>query len=74
MKTYQIEVQKVKAMANGHGLIEARIDAIVTPRTARDEEAASTLLSMSEDTARILFMLLKAQLGEVDRRKGRSQR
>jgi hypothetical protein len=29
---------------------------------------------MSEDNARVLLLLLKQQLGEVDKRKGRSQR
>ena len=34
MKTYTIEIQKVKSMANSHGLIHARIDAIVAPSRA----------------------------------------
>lgn len=78
MKTYNIEVQKVKAMANGHGLIHARIDALVQPQTPRrgaDDDAAEphTLLSMSEDTARVLLLLLKAQLAEFDKRKAKSR-
>ena len=78
MKTYNIEVQKVKAMANGHGLIHARIDALVQPQPASrdaDNDAAEphTLLSMSEATARILLLLLKAQLAEFDKRKAKSR-
>ena len=74
MKVYRIEMQRLKAMSNGHGLINAQIDALVLPATAGPDQAPTTLLSMSEDTARVLQALLKAQLAEVDRRKGRSQR
>lgn len=78
MKTYNIELQKVKAMANGHGLIHARIDALVQPQPARrgaDDDGAEpqTVLSMSEDTARVLLLLLKAQLAEFDKRKAKSR-
>ena len=74
MKTYKIEMQKVKAMSNGGGLIQAKIDALVLPVAARDEQPETTLLSMSEETARVMLLLLKAQLAEVDARKARSQR
>jgi hypothetical protein len=78
MKTYNIELQRVKAIANGHGLIHARIDALVQPQPARrgaDDDGAEphTLLSMSEDTARVLLLLLKAQLAEFDKRKPKSR-
>jgi hypothetical protein len=74
LKTYNIEMQRVKAMSNGHGLINAQIDALVIATQPRDEGTPTTWLSMSEDTARVLQQLLKAQLTEVDKRKGRSQR
>jgi hypothetical protein len=74
VKTYKIEMNKVKAMSNGNGLIQAKIDALVLPVTARDDQPETTLLSMSEETARVLLLLLKAQLAEVDGRKARSQR
>ena len=75
MKTYRIELNKVKAMVNGKGLVQARIDALVLPQTTRDDDQPETsVLSMSEETARVLFLLLKAQLAEVDGRKARSQR
>ena len=74
MKTYQIELQRVKAMTNGNGLIEAQIDALVLPAPTRDDRTPTTRLSMSEETARVLQLLLKAQLAEFDKRKGRSQR
>lgn len=75
MKTYQIELQRVKALTHGSGLLEARIDALVLPApAARDDAEPTTRLSMSEETARVLFLLLKNQLAELDKRKGRSQR
>lgn len=78
MKTYSIELQRVKAMAVGQGLVRARIDAIVQPQAARrdaDEVGAepSTVLSFDEDTARVLFLLLKAQLAEFDKKKAKSR-
>lgn len=74
MKTYTIEVQKVKAMINSHGLIRAQIDALVQPVSPRDEGTPSTVLTLSEETARVLMLLLKAQLGELDSRKAKSRR
>jgi hypothetical protein len=74
VKTYNIEVQRVKAMANSHGLIRAQIDAVVQPAAARDDGAPSTVLSLSEETARVLMLLLKAQLAEFDSRKAKSRR
>ena len=77
MKTYTIEIQKVRSMANGHGLIHARIDAIVAPQSGRanpdDAAEPTTLLSMSEDTARVVMLLLKAQIAEFDKRKAKSR-
>lgn len=74
MKTYNIEVQKVKSMANSNGLIRAQIDALVQPVTGRDDGLPSTVLSLSEANARVLLLLLKAQLAEFDSRKAKSRR
>ena len=74
MKTWNVEIQKVRAMAHGHGLIRAQIDAIVQPAAPRDDTAPATVLSMSEDTARVLVLLLKTQLAELDSRKAKSRR
>jgi hypothetical protein len=74
VKTYNIEVQKVKAMVNSHGLIRAQIDALVQPSTDRDDATPTTVLSLSEETARVLMLLLKAQLAEFDSRKAKSRR
>jgi hypothetical protein len=74
LKTFQIELQKIKSMANRNGLVEARIDALVLPKNTRGDDDASTTLSMDEATARVLLLLLKQQLAEFDGRKARSQR
>jgi hypothetical protein len=74
LKTYSIELQRVKSMSNGHGLIQMQIDALVQPVSARDNAEPSSVLSLTEDNARVLQALLKVQLGEVDKRKARSQR
>jgi hypothetical protein len=74
LKTYDIEVQRVRAMANSRGLIRAQIDALVQPATAPDSGTPCTVLSFSEETARVLMLLLKAQLAELDSRKAKSRR
>ena len=75
MKIYSIELQRVKSMSNGHGLIRMQIDALVQPTSARDDGAEpASVLSLTEDNARVLQALLRAQLSEVDKRKARSQR
>lgn len=74
MKHHQIEVQRFKRMSHVRGLIEAEVDALVLPLPARGDATPGTVLSMSEETARVLQMLLKAQLAELDKRKARSQR
>jgi hypothetical protein len=75
MKTFTIELQRIKAMSNSHGLVRARVDATVQPAPARDDDGIpSSMLSLSVENARVLLLLLKAQLAEVDSRKARSQR
>ena len=74
MKTYTIELQRVKSMSNDHGLIQMHLDAQVQPLASRDSDDPSTVLTLSEANARVLQALLKAQLAEFDKRKARSQR
>ena len=75
MKTYDIEIQRLKAMAHADGMIEAQLDAMVQP-TPRSSDGATptTSLRMTEANARVLLALLKTQLTEIDKRKARSQR
>lgn len=74
MKTFNVEVQRIKAMSNSHGLVRARVDALVQPAPSRAEGDESSVLSLSVENARVLYLLLKQQLAEVDGRKARSQR
>ena len=74
MKTWNIEVQRVKAMNNANGLIRMQVDALVQTSAARDEGAPTTVLSISEADARVLLLLLKAQIAEFDGRKAKSRR
>ncbi|MEO8058192.1 MAG: hypothetical protein ABI671_07680 [Burkholderiales bacterium] len=74
MKTYNIEVQRVKAMSNANGLVRMQVDAIVQPSAARDEGVPTTVLNISEENARVLLLLLKAQIAEFDSRKAKSRR
>lgn len=74
MKTWNIEIQRVKAMTNSNGLIRAQIDALVQPAAPRDEGVPTTVLSLTEANARVLLLLLKAQLAEFDSRKAKSRR
>jgi len=75
MKTYTIELQRIKSMSNSHGLIRARVEATVLPAPARDDAAEpNSTLSLTVEDARVLLLLIKAQLAEIDSRKARSQR
>ena len=74
MKTWNIEIQRIKSMNNSHGVIRAQIDALVQPAVARADGTPGTSLSLSEENARVLLLLLKAQLAEFDARKAKSRR
>ena len=74
MKTYDIEVQRLKSLKHDRGLIEIAVDALVLPRPARDDQPASSSLRLPVDHARSLLMLLKQQLGELDNALPRSRR
>jgi hypothetical protein len=74
LKTWNIEIQRVKAMTNSNGLIRAQIDALVQPAASRDEGMPTTVLSLTEANARVLLLLLKTQLAEFDSRKAKSRR
>ena len=74
MKTYDIEVQRLKSMKHDRGLIELDIDALVLARPARDDQPASSCLRLPVDHARSLLVLLKQQLAELDKSQPRSRR
>ena len=75
MKNYDIELQRLKAIGRTPGLLELQVDMMVQTLAAREEGGQTTSrLTLSEDTGRLLFTLLRQQLVEIDKRKGRSQR
>ena len=74
MKTYDIEVQRLKSVRHDKGLIELGVDVLVQPRPARDEQQAASSLSLSVEDARTLLILLKQQFAELDKLQPRSRR
>lgn len=74
MKTYDIEVQRLKSTRHEPGVIEFGVDVLVLPRPARDDSPASSSLRVPVEHARSLLILLKQQLAEVDKLQPRSRR
>jgi hypothetical protein len=75
LKTYDIELQKLKSARHFKGLIELGVDVLVMPRQAKgDEQATTSCLSIPVDDARTLVILLKQQLAELDKLQPRSRR
>ena len=71
MKPQAIEIARFKSIAHAHGLLELQVDASVLAAPPGSE---SSVLRITDENARVLQALLRNQLAEVDRRKGRSQR
>jgi len=74
LKTYNIELQKVKSQSYAHGLIKLHIDALVSPALTPEDKMPTSSLSFTEENARVLLSLLKTQLAELDGRKAKSRR
>lgn len=76
MKTYDIEVQRLKSAKHDKGVIELGTDVLVMPRQARgdDDHPATSCLRLPVEHARTLVMLLKQQLAELDKLQPRSRR
>jgi len=74
MKTHQIEIQKFKAAANNlHGQVLFKVDALVSAKTPLEGIEPSSVLVMTEENARVLMALLKAQIAEFDSKKPKSR-
>lgn len=73
MKTYDIELQRIKSVRHDKGLLEINMDALVLQRPAKDERITSCL-SLEVDEARTLILLLKQQITELDKLNPRSRR
>ncbi len=74
MKTYDIEVQRLKSVRHDKGVIELAIDALVLPRPVRDGDPPSSGLRLPVEHARSLLLLLRQQLAELDKSQPRSRR
>ncbi len=74
MKTYDIEIQRLKSARHAHGLIELGVEILVQPRPAREEQTVVSTLSLAVDDARTLMLLLKQQIAELDKLQPRSRR
>lgn len=74
MKTYDIEVQRLKSLKHDRGQMALGIDALVLPRAARDDQAPVSVLRLSVEDARSLLILLKQQFTELDKLQPRSRR
>jgi hypothetical protein len=74
VKTYDIEVQRLKSMKHDKGVIELGVDVLVLPRPARDEDAVTSSLRLPVEHARSLLILLKQQIAELDKLNPRSRR
>jgi hypothetical protein len=74
MKTYTIELLRLKSMRHDKGLLELGVEAQVLPRPARDDGAQTSVLSLTVEQARTLQVLLKQQLAELDKLLPRSRR
>ena len=74
MKTYDIEVQRLKSSRLDKGVIELGVDLLVLGRSPRDEEATTSSLRLPVEHARSLLILLRQQLAEVDKLQPRSRR
>jgi hypothetical protein len=74
LKTYEIEVQRLKSVRHDKGMIELAADLLVQPRNARDEGESASQLRVPVEHARTLLILLKQQLAELDKLQPRSRR
>jgi len=74
VKTYDIEVQRLKSARYDKGVIELGIDALVLPRPVRDGEPSTSGLRLPVEHARSLLILLRQQLADLDKAQPRSRR
>ena len=74
MKTYDVEVQRLKAMRHDHGMIEIAVDALVQARPLRDEGTPTSVVRIPVEHARSLLLLLKQQIADLDKLNPRSRR
>lgn len=74
MKTYDIEVQRLKSARLDKGMVEFGVDVAVLPRQMRDDDSPASSIRLPVEHARSLLILLKQQLAEIDKLQPRSRR
>jgi hypothetical protein len=74
VKTYDIEVQRLKSARQDKGVIELGVEVSVLPRPAQGDGPEVSVLHLPVEHARSLLILLKQQLAEVDKLQPRSRR
>lgn len=74
MKTFDIEVQRLKSLKHDKGAIEVHLDALVLPKQAHEDGSPSSCLRLPVEHARSLMLLLKQQFAELDKLQPRSRR
>ncbi len=74
MKSYDVEVQRLKSVRHDKGVIELGIDALVVPRPQRDGDPTTSALRLPVEHARSVLILLRQQLAELDKTQPRSRR
>ena len=74
MKTFDIDIQRIKSVKHDKGLIELGADLAVLPRQTRDDQAPSSCVRLPVEHARTLLLLLKQQFAELDKLQPRSRR
>jgi hypothetical protein len=74
VKSYDIELQRLKSARHDKGVIEIAAELLVQPRAPRDDAATGSSLRLPVEHARTLMLLLKQQLAELDKLQPRSRR
>lgn len=74
MKTFDIDIQRIKSVRHDKGLIELGADLAVLPRQSRDDESPASIVRLPVEHARTLLLLLKQQFAELDKLQPRSRR
>jgi hypothetical protein len=74
VKTYDLEVQRLKSTRHDKGVVEIGVDVLVLPRAARDDQPETSCLRLPVEHARSLLILLRQQLADVDKSQPRSRR
>ncbi len=74
MKTYDIEVQRLRSIRHDKGLVEVGLDLLVLPQKTSDDGMPASCLRLPVDHARSLLLLLKQQIAELDKLQPRSRR